>query len=192
VAAVIETLDLQGVTLVGHSMGCGEAVRYVSRHGPARVHKIVLIAPALPFLMKTHDNPGGVEPALLDAVRDLWRHDFDKWMDDNAQPFFTPQTSAGTVRWALSMTQAVSLRAAIGCNIAVAETDFRAELKEIATPVLVIQGDRDVSGPVEFTGGPTADLIAGAQLSVYEGAPHGLFATHVDRLNAELAAFISP
>ena len=187
---MIEALDLTGVTLVGHSMGCGEAVRYVTRHGAARVKGLVLTAPALPFLMKAHDNPNGVEPVMLEAVRDLWRHDFDKWMDDNAQPFFTPETSAGTVRWALSMTHAVSLRAAIGCNVAVAGTDFRPELRKIDVPTLVIQGDRDVSGPVEFTGGPTAELIPGARLIVYEGAPHGLFATHVDRLNADLAAFL--
>ena len=190
VAAVIQALDLTGVTLVGHSMGCGEIVRYLTRHGSAQVSKIVLLAPTTPFLLKTPDNPNGIDGALFEAVRGLWRADFDQWMDDNAAPFFTPETSPTMVRWVLSMTHAVSLRAAIDCNVAVAETDFRQELKAIGMPTLVIQGDRDASGPVEITGRPTADLIPGARLIVYEGAPHGLFATHIERLNSDLAAFI--
>jgi pimeloyl-ACP methyl ester carboxylesterase len=190
VAAVIEALDLTDVTLVSHSMGCGEAVRYLTRHGSARVKRLVLLAPTTPFLLKTDDNPAGVDAAMFEAVRDLWRRDFDQWMDDNAAPFFTPETSPAMVRWVLSMTHTVSLRAAIECNVAVAGTDFRAELKAIDVPTLVIQGDRDASGPVEITGRPTADLIPGAKLVVYEGAPHGLFVTHMDRLNADLAAFI--
>ena len=72
-----------------------------------------------------------------------------------------------------------------------AETDFRDELKAIGVPTLVIQGDRDASGPVEITGGPTAALIPGARLIVYKGAPHGLFVTHAGRLNADLADFIA-
>jgi non-heme chloroperoxidase len=190
IAAVIEALDLTGVTLVGHSMGCGEAVRYLNRHGAARVKKIVMLAPTTPFLLKTDDNPHGIDGAMFEAVRGLWRTDFDQWMDDNAAAFFTPETSPAAVRWVMSMTHAVSLRAAIACNVAVAETDFREELQAIEVPALVIQGDRDASGPVEITGRPTADLIPGARLIVYEGAPHGLFVTHADRLNADLAAFI--
>ena len=96
---------------------------------------------------------------MFEAARGLWRTDFDKWLDDNAAPFFTPETSPAAVRWVMGMTHAVSLRAAIDCNVAVAETDFREELQAIEVPTLVIQGDRDASGPVEITGRPTARLL---------------------------------
>ena len=189
-AAVIEAYDLTGVTLVGHSMGCAEIVRYLTRHGASRVKGIVLLAPTTPFLLKTEDNPYGVDLAMFEAVRATWRADFPKWMEDNAPPFFRPETSAATVRWLLAMTDRVSLQAAIECNHAVVETDFRAELPRIDVPTLIIQGDADASGPVEITGAPTAALVPGAELKVYEGAPHGLFVTDAARVNDDLAAFM--
>ena len=69
-------------------------------------------------------------------------------------------------------------------------TDFRAELPKISVPVLIVHGDKDASAPIDLTGRPTAALIPNAQLKVYEGAPHGLFLTHKDRLNADLLGFI--
>jgi pimeloyl-ACP methyl ester carboxylesterase len=189
-AAVIEALDLEGAVLVGHSMGAGEIVRYLSRHGDGRVAKIVLLAPTTPCLKKSPDNPNGVDAAAFEAVREIWRNDFAGWMADNAPPFFVPETSPATVRWMLAMTDACSLKAAIECNVAIVDADFRAELKAIKVPTLVIQGDKDASGPVEITGAPTAALVPGAKLIVYEGGPHGLFITHASRLNEELEAFI--
>lgn len=189
-AAVIDAYDLTGAVLVGHSMGCAEIVRYLTRHGSSRVKGVVLLAPTTPFLLKTDDNPYGVDGALFEAVRATWRADFPKWMEDNAPPFFRPETSAAKVRWLLAMTDRVSLQAAIECNRAVVETDFRAELPRIDVPTLVIQGDKDASGPVEITGAPTAALVPGAELKVYEGAPHGLFVTDAERFTADLASFV--
>jgi pimeloyl-ACP methyl ester carboxylesterase len=84
-----------------------------------------------------------------------------------------------------------SLQAIVECNVAVTETDFRGELARIDRPVLVVQGTEDQSAPIELTGRPTAELIRGAELKVYEGAPHGLFLTHIERLNGELLRFAS-
>jgi pimeloyl-ACP methyl ester carboxylesterase len=189
-AAVIEALDLKDLTLVGHSMGAGEIVRYLSRHGADRVARIVLVSPTTPYLRQADDNPHGVDPAVSEAMRDAWRADFHQWLADNAAPFFASETSPATVRWMLHMAEAASLQAVIACNRAVIETDFREELARLRLPALVIHGDADVSAPLDFTGRRTAELIPGARLSVYAGAPHGLFVTHMGRLNAELAAFI--
>lgn len=92
-ASVIEALDLKDLALVGHSMGGSEIVRYLTRHGSARVKRIVLLAPILPFFTKTTDNPYGVPAEILEAVRGEWRKDFSKWLADNVAPFFTPETS---------------------------------------------------------------------------------------------------
>ena len=91
----------------------------------------------------------------------------------------------------VDLTCSVSLDAAIAYNREMTAADFRAEMKEITTPTLVIHGDIDASAPLELTGRPTAALIPGARLEVYQGAPHGLFVTHMDRLNADVAAFIA-
>ncbi|MHB8384342.1 MAG: alpha/beta fold hydrolase [Candidatus Binataceae bacterium] len=188
-SAVIEERDLRGATLVGHSMAAGEIVRYLSRHGAGRVARIVLIAPTTPFILQTPDNPDGVPNAAFEQVRALLAADFPKWLDDNSAPFFVPETSPAMRAWVLGLSLQCSLVAALGCNHAFCETDFRPELPKISVPTLVIHGDKDASTPLELTGRRTAKLIPGAQLKVYEGAPHGLMFTHMDRLTRDLIAF---
>jgi non-heme chloroperoxidase len=189
-AAVIEALDLRNLTLVGHSMGCAEIARYLTRHGSGRVKRVALIAPTTPFLMKTADNPNGVDRSLFLQVRTQWLRDFPKWMADNTDPFFVPETSPQIKQWGTQMMYATSMQAHIECNIAVTETDFREELKRIKVPVLVLHGTKDVSAPLPLTGQPTAQLIPGAELKVYEGAPHGIFVTHLERVNQDVLGFI--
>jgi len=189
-AAVIERLNLREVTLVGHSMGCGVVVRYLSRHGPGRVARVALVSPSLPFLLKTEDNPDGVDKSVFERLRARWSKDFPKWLADNAWPFFTPETSPEMVQWGVRMCMQASLKALIDCNRVDTETDFRAELPKITAPTLIIHGDKDVSTPLESTGRKTARLIPGSRLEVYEGAPHGLMFTHMDRFNRDLHDFI--
>jgi pimeloyl-ACP methyl ester carboxylesterase len=188
--AVIDQLNLRGVTLVGHSMGGGEVIRYLSRHGAGRIARVVLASPSLPFILKTADNPEGVDRSVFDHLRATWSKDFPKWLADNARPFFTPETSPEMIQWGVRMCLQASLKALLDCNRADAETDFRAELTKITVPTLIIHGDKDVSTPLELTGRKTARLIPGSQLKVYEGAPHGLMFTHMDRFNRDLLTFI--
>jgi pimeloyl-ACP methyl ester carboxylesterase len=189
-STVIEQLDLREITLVAHSMGCGVVTRYLTRHGAGRVARVALVSPSLPFILKTEDNPDGVDKNHLEQMRATWSKDFPKWLADNARPFVTPETSPEMIQWAVRMCLQASLKALIDCNRADVETDFRAELPKITSPTLVIHGDKDVSTPLELTGRKTARLIQGSQLKVYEGAPHGLMFTHMDRFNRDLLAFI--
>ncbi len=188
-ASVVEALDLGGLTLVGHSMGAGEIVRYLTRHGSARVKRIALLAPTTPLLLQTPDNPQGFPAEALEAMRAEWRRDFPKWVADNTAPFFTPDTSPALMKWGIDLLLEISLPVAIDCNRAVAGTDFRAELKRIEVPTLLLHGDKDASAPLALTGRPTAALIPDCTFKIYEGAPHGLIYTHMARLNADLAAF---
>ncbi len=188
-AGVLEALDLHDVTLVGHSMGCGEIARYLTRHGVRRVRDAVLVAPTLPFLLWTADNEQGIPRAYFENLRSQWLTDYPKWLEENTPPFFTPDTSPAMIRWGNQMAYSTVLHAAIACNMSVTETDFRAELPRIDVPVLIVHGDRDVSCPLTTTGAVTASLIPKARLVVYTGAPHGLPLTHVARLNDELTRF---
>lgn len=190
-ASVLEQLDLRDVTLVGHSMGGGEIVRHLSRHGASRVARIALLASTTPFVLKTADNPDGVDRAMFDFVRAAIRADFPRWLEENARPFVTPETSDAMLDWLKGLMLQCSLRAALECNVAVTETDLRADLRAITLPTLIIHGDADASAPLGLTGERSAKLIANARLEVYRGAPHGLFVTHRERLNADLHAFIS-
>src|SRR6201992_2479470 len=66
---LLTALDLTGVSLVGHSMGTGEITRYIGKYGTARLRKVVLIGTLGPYLVKTADNPEGVDRKVFDGIR---------------------------------------------------------------------------------------------------------------------------
>ena len=191
-SALLAELDLNGVTLVSHSFGSAEVVRYLSRHGAGRIAKIVLIAPAaLPFVTKTTDNPNGIPAEQLEFFRTkVLQADFPKWLEDGKKAFFVAETSSSLQDWVKELMLSTPLPVAIETNRRISSTDFRKELPGITVPTLIIHGDKDASAPIDLTGRPTAALIPKAQFKVYEGAPHGIFLTHKDRLNADLLGFI--
>ncbi|HZE37654.1 MAG TPA: alpha/beta hydrolase [Stackebrandtia sp.] len=190
-ADVIAHLDLGELTLIGHSMGCGEIVRYLARQGGARVRKVVLLGAALPFLMATPDNADGVAKEDAERMRSAWRQDFSGWLRDNEGPYFGEglpgcEVSDAVRFWTLNAMVDASLHALVETNRAVVETDFRAELGGIEVPTLIIHGDHDASNPLEFTAERVAKLLPHSELRVYENAPHGLYLTHPERLNRDL------
>jgi len=190
-ARVIESLDLRNVTLVGHSLGCCEIARYLTRHGADRVARVAFLAPAAPILKKTDDNPEGIEPALFEAVRGLWRQDFAKWLAENARPFVMPDTPQASIDWFMAMMRETSLQAVIELNRELTDVDLRGELRDIALPALILHGTNDVSAPLELTGRRCAQLMRNSELKIYQDAPHGLFLTHAERVNRDLLDFIS-
>lgn len=190
VAAVIERLGLRGVTLVGHSMASGEIARYVARHGTRRLARITFVSPTTPFIMRAPDNPEGVPREALVAGRAPLAIDFPNRIGATIRPIFAENGSAEMLDWVKGMMVRTSLQAALDCARAMQETDFRADLPRIDVPTLVIHGDSDRSAPLALTARRTAALIPSARLTLYEGAPHGLPLTHVERLNADLLGFI--
>ena len=189
-ADVLEAHDVRKAVLIGHSMGGAEILRYAGRHGLSRVSKIVLLAPMTPFFMQTPDNPHGAPADALAQVRDEWMRDFPGWIARNKQPFFVPETSPAMMDWLIRELEQMALPVAIACNKSLVETDLRGDLSKIDCPTLVLHGDVDASTPLEITGRPTAEGIDGAILKIYAGAPHGLFLTHKDQVNRDIAAFI--
>lgn len=191
-AAVLTALDLHEVTLVGFSMGTGEIVRYLTRHGSGRVARAVLVGATTPFLLRTADNPDGIDPVAFTTFQsDSLLHDFPRWIDDNMEPF-VPGASPGMQNWIRDMALRTSAQALLECNRTLTTEDFRGELARVTVPTLLVHGDQDVTSLLELTGRRTAAAVPGSTLVVYEGAPHGLFLTHMDRFNADLLAFLRP
>jgi pimeloyl-ACP methyl ester carboxylesterase len=193
-SAVMQQLDLQHVTLVAHSMGCGELVRYFSRHGGRGIARVVMVAPITPMTLKTPDNPDGVDTATLEKAREALCKDRPHVIAAAAPAFFgAPKNpvSAEMMQWWTDMLLQCSMKVLLQLHRVFTTTDFRPDLRAISRPTLVIQGDCDTSTPLELTGRRTTALIPGSQLKVYEGAAHGLPITHADRLNHDLLAYAS-
>jgi non-heme chloroperoxidase len=190
-AMVLDALDLQHVTLVGMSMAGGEMVRYLTRHTGRRIARLVFVATAAtPIRVRTADNPAGLPAERADVFRrQILLGDYPKWIEDNREPFFLPETSREMQEWVRGMMLRTSMKALVECNRSMTSADFRAELPNIRVPTLLIHGDKDVSAPLNVTGRPTASLIPNAKLEIYEGAPHGLFITHMDRLTKDILKF---
>jgi pimeloyl-ACP methyl ester carboxylesterase len=189
-AAVIATLDLRDITLVGHSMGGGEVIRYLSRHGAARVARGVLIAPTAPLIAKAPDYPEGVDKAGLDGLRAALLKDRAKWIGENFEGFWAGGASPELMAWGQRMPFQCSLKTMVEATHVMSETDFRAELRRITVPTLVVHGTADRSIPIKL-GRLAAALLPHGRIEEYEGAPHGLPVTHGARLVKDLVAFIN-
>jgi len=194
-AAVIETLDLKGVTLVGHSTGGGEVARYIGRHGTKRVAKAVLIAAVPPVMVKSATNPDGLPIEAFDAIRAGLVKDRSQFYRDLAPQFYGANRpgsniSQGTLDqfWLWSMQ--AGLFSAYECVKAFSETDFTEDLRKFDVPTLVLHGEDDQIVPVKDSAVKSARLIKGAKEIYYPGAPHGITATHQDQVNADLLAFL--
>ena len=194
-AELMTALDLRNAALVGFSMGGGEVVRYLSRHGSARVSKAVLIAAVPPLMVKTDSNPDGVDPKQIDGIKESLVKDRFDFLTKFALMFygrtaFHHAVSEAQLNWSFAMAILGSPKATLDCVTSFALTDFREEMKTLTTPFLVIHGTGDATVPIDATGRPAAKLLRHATLIEYDGAPHGLFLTEPDRLNADLLHFL--
>ena len=193
--AVLDALDVQNVTLVGMSMGGGEVARYMGRHGGARVGKVAFVSAVTPYLLKTDDNPDGVDKSVFDGMIEGLQKDRAGFLQDFGKQFYgvnllSHPVSQGHLDGDFARAYQASHKATIDCVEAFGMTDFRQDLPKIKVPTLIIHGGDDKTVPKEVSADRTAQAIPGAEYRVYDGAPHGLFYTEKDRLNDDLIAFI--
>ncbi|HEX2934946.1 MAG TPA: alpha/beta hydrolase [Bacteroidales bacterium] len=194
-AELIEFLDLKAVTLIGHSTGGGEVVRYIGRHGTSRVSKVVLVGAVTPIMVATAANPNGLPIEKFDEIREGVLEDRSKFFKDLTIPFFGANKGGHKVSqgimdafWFRGMQG--GLKNEYDCIKAFSETDFTADLEKVNVPTLIIHGDDDQIVPIETTAKAAVSLIKTAILKVYEGGPHGLADTHKDQLNDDLLGFL--
>jgi len=194
-ATVLDTLDLSGATLVGHSTGGGEVARYIGRHGTGRVAKAVLVGAVTPQMVVSPNNPDGVPLDVFDGIRAGVQADRAQFFLDLTMPFFGfnrdgAKVSEGMRQSFLRQGLQCSIKSAYACIKQFSETDFSEDLKKMTIPTLVVHGGDDQIVPIATTARRAVELLPQGRLSVYEGAGHGLPLTHKDKLNAELLAFL--
>jgi non-heme chloroperoxidase len=197
-AQLIEALDLRDVVLVGHSTGGGEVTRYIGRHGTSRVSKVLLLSAIPPLMLKTPNNPDGLPMEVFDEIRNGLITDRSQFYEDLSANFYGANREGSQVSqgvrdmfWMWSMQ--VGLKGAYDCVKAFSETDLTEDLGRIDVPTLIVHGDDDQIVPFVAAGKKSVELVKGAQLKVYNGAPHGLMAVapFKDRFNTELLEFIA-
>ncbi len=194
--AVLTQLDLQNVTLVGFSMGGGEVARYMSRYNGARVSKVIFVSAVTPYLLKTNDNPDGVDKSTFDDIIENLGKDRPDFLATFGKQFYgvglvSHPVSQATLDWSQSLALMASPRATTACVKAWSETDFRADLGTIRVPALFIHGSSDKTVPLANSAERAVKLVSGAQIVIYDGEPHGLNVTAKDRLNRDILTFVN-
>jgi len=192
---LITQLKLRDFTLVGFSMGGGEVARYFGKYGSKGVGKAVIISGVPPYLLKTADNPEGVDGSVFAGIQKAVAADryafFTGFFESfyNTDVFLGKRVSEQVVQASWNIAASASATASFACVPAWHE-DFRADLASIDVPTLVIQGDADRILPITATGLPTAKLIKGARQLIVKDGPHAITWTHAEEVNAGLLSFL--
>jgi pimeloyl-ACP methyl ester carboxylesterase len=192
---LMTNLDLWNAVLVGFSMGTGEVARYLSKYGSDRVSKAVFISDLPPFLLKTDDNPRGVDPSVFTEIQDAIVADRPAFLLKFLQNFYDFDVLGGklvsdqVLQLSWNVAADASAKATLDC-VAAWLTDFRADIPLINVPSLIIHGDADRILPIQSTAIILHEDLPESRLVVVEGAPHGLIWTHADQVNRELLNFL--
>jgi non-heme chloroperoxidase len=192
---VVTQLELRDVVLVGFSMGGGEVARLLGKYGSKGVSKAVIIGGVPPFLLKTADNPEGVDGAVFEGIQKAVAADRYAFFSDffnnfyNADVLLGKRISQQAIQASWNLAAGASATASLAC-VPTWHEDFREDLKRIDVPTLVIHGDADRIVPIEASGRRTAKLIKEASLLVVKDGPHAVNWTHAEEVNAELVSFL--
>jgi non-heme chloroperoxidase len=193
---ILEQLDLSKAILVGFSMGGGEVARYIANYGQDRVARIALVSSVVPFMLKTDNNPEGVDQKVFDEMAEKIKADRIGFLDDFGKQFFNvgflnKPVSSAYLDYFTQLASKSTQQATLECAKSFSSTDFRADLKSITVPTLIVHGDADKTVPFEASSQRTAAMLPQAELIVYADGPHGIFFTHRELLNRDLLNFFS-
>jgi pimeloyl-ACP methyl ester carboxylesterase len=192
---LVTKLDLHDFALVGFSMGGGEVARYLGKYGTKGVSKAVFISSIPPFLLKTADNPVGVDASIFDGIKKAIVADRPAFLMAFLSNFYNVDVLKGTrisdevVRLSWNIASGASPKGTLDC-VSAWLTDFRKDLARITVPTLVIHGGADRILPIDATGKRTKELVKGSKLVVLKDGPHGVLWTHADQVSRELIGFL--
>ena len=195
-AELVKQCGLTDAIHVGHSTGGGEVARYIGRHGTGRVAAAVLVSAIPPLMLKTPSNPVGLPIEVFDEIRAGVVADRAQYFKGLALPFYGANRPGANVSDGLReffelQCMMAGFPAAYFCIKAFSETDTTEDLKKFDVPTLIIHGSDDQIVPIVSAAMMSSKIVRGAQLKVYEGAPHGLPSTLKDRLNDDLLSFLT-
>ena len=193
--ALLTQLDLRDAAIVGFSMGGGEVARYVGTHGRDRVTKAAFVAAIPPFLLKTADNPEGVDESIFDGIKKGLAADRPAFLAGFFRNFYNAdalgkRVSEELLRLSWNIASGASPTGTLAC-VSAWLTDFRKDLAKFDLPTLVVHGDSDRIVPVEVSGRRTQAAVKESRLVIVKDGPHGLNWTHAEELNRALLDFLA-
>jgi non-heme chloroperoxidase len=192
---IITKLKLNDFTLVGFSMGGGEVARYIGKYGSKGIAKAVIISGVPPFLLKTPDNPEGVDAGVFEGIEKTIRADRYAFFTEFYKNFYNTDVLLGkrvseqVVQASWNLAASASATASLAC-VPTWHEDFRTDVAKIDVPTLVLHGDADRILPITASGERTAKLIKGAEYVVIKDGPHCITWTHAEEVNAALMKFV--
>ncbi len=192
---LLESLDLEDVNLVGFSMGGGELGRYVGRYGTGRVKKMVFMSSVFPYMLKTDDNPNGVEKSVFEDMKAGIKDDRPGFLEGFGKNFvnydkLSDKVSEQILHYHWSIAAMAQPKATVDCVDAFGLTDFRPDAAKIDVPALFIHGDDDQIVPFETSAKTGSELVENSTVHTVKGGPHGLNHTHTDEVNRVLLDFL--
>ena len=194
--AVLTTLNLTDVSLVGFSMGTGEVTRYIGKYGTRRVRKAVLIGTLGPYLVKTADNPEGVDRSVFDGIKAAIKADRPAFLMDFLRNFYNYDATGGKLvservleaNWNVAAgASAIGTQACVDTWI----EDFRQDIARNTVPTLILHGDADRILPADASSRRQAKMIKNVRFVELKGGPHGVLWTHAEQVNSELVKFLA-
>jgi non-heme chloroperoxidase len=193
---VLSTLNLTDVSLVGFSMGSGEVTRYIGKYGTKRVRKAVLIGTLGPYLVKTGDNPDGVDRSVFEGIKAAIRTDRPALLMDFLRNFYNFDVTGGKLvservleaNWNVAV--GASATGTVACVDAWIE-DFRQDISRNTVPTLILHGDADRILPADASSRRQAKMIKNVKFVELKGGPHGVLWTHAEQINSELVQFLA-
>lgn len=193
---LVTTLDLHDAILVGFSMGAGEVARYLRNYGSSRISRAVIISGITPAMLKSEDNPEGVDRSVFDGIQEKILNDRLAFLTGFFKDFYghgllsTVAVSDEVLRFSWNIASMASPIGTLKCVTAWLE-DFRSDAKHITVPLLVIHGDSDKILPIEATGARLRDLVPDCEFVEIRGGPHGVILSHPQEVNATLIRFLT-
>jgi pimeloyl-ACP methyl ester carboxylesterase len=193
---LVTQLKLRDFTLVGFSMGGGEVARYIGKYGSKDVSKAVIMGGVPPYLLKTADNPEGVDGSVFEGIEKAIAADryafFTAFFKDfyNTDVYLGKRVSEQAIQASWNTAAIASATASLACVPTWGE-DFRNDVAKIDVPTLVIHGDSDRIVPFASAGQRTAKLVNGAELVVIKDGPHNVAWTHAEEVNEALLNFLA-